>query len=484
MPSSELPDLVEIDREIGLKGSLYEFTEMCWPIVEPGQPFIGGWHLGLICEHYEACLRGEIDRLVVNVPPGMTKSRETCVFFPTWDWIRAPHLRFIFASFDQQLTRRDAADSLAFIHTDWFQARWGYILQVPKISPVDIIQTGAKGWRLATSVGGKATGWHGHFQIIDDPIKPRDAAALTGQALEDNKNWLKGTMASRWVKPGINCRILIMQRLHEDDLAAVMKEEGATVVSLPMHYDPQVRCFTKWGQDQRTTEGELLCPQRYDEASVKLIQREMGGMVAAAQLEQSPVPKGGLIFKEENLKQYWKVLPSKISQAVQSWDCTFKKLDDNDYVCGGVWYRCGSDYYLVDRVWRRMTFTETCAAVRALTAKWPKVIAKLIEDKANGSAVIDTLHKEIPGIIEVEPEGGKEARANAISPLFEAGNVWLPDPEMPGYEWVELEYKPELCKFPRGKKDDQVDMTTQALLYLHQKRSYLDEAMTKLRKKT
>ncbi len=461
-----------LEAELGSR-SLHDFIKMSWGQVEPSQPFIDSWHVGVLAEHYQACANGEIDRLVVNLPPGMSKSRITCVFFPSWAWIKNPGLRWMFASYDIGLTMRDASDSLDLMQSAWYKKRWGDKFMLPKVSPIGNIENGAGGWRFATSVDGKAVGRHADIQGIDDPLKPKD---LTKVALEDTKRWLQNTMASRWRKPGLNCRILIMQRVHTDDTAAHMLAEGAVHVCLPMEYVPRVQVESKWGGDPRTVEGELLCPERFDDKAVAMLKKEMGGMVASAQLQQDPVPEGGAVFKLAWFKT-WKVLPAKFAQIIMSWDCTFKGTDASDFVVGQVWGRVGGEYWLIDQVKGRWTFSETVAQIRKFIRKHPKAIKKIIEDKANGSAVIDTLHKEISGIIAVNPEGGKEARANAVQPFFEAGNVYIPDAKV--VDWVD-DYTTEMCKFPLGKNDDQVDSTSQALLYLHQGRSYLTDAMKRM----
>jgi predicted phage terminase large subunit-like protein len=153
-------------------------------------------------------------------------------------------------------------------------------------------------------------------------------------------------------------------------------------------------------------------------------------------------------------------LPSVCDEQIQSWDMAFKDLQTSDFVVGQVWMAVGADRFLLDQIRERLNFPETLEAVRELTRKWPHAAAKLVEDKANGTAVIATLQHEIAGLIEVQPEGGKEARAHAVSPQIESGNVYLPHPAL--YSWVN-DYLAEWNSFPRGAHDDQVDSTTQAL---------------------
>ncbi len=228
-------------------------------------------------------------------------------------------------------------------------------------------------------------------------------------------------------------------------------------------------------RDPRTDDGELLDPGRVTEEQMVQREKELGPF-SSAQLQQQPVPSTGGIFKREWLAKFWSppthhipgtiLLPDlKKMQLCQSWDMTFKKSADADRVAGGVWARHGSQYFLLDEVCRRMSYTETKQAMRDMRDKWPRARACLVEDKANGSAILDEMSKELSGLIAVDPEGGKEARAWAVSPLFQAGNVILPHPSMAGYWWVNA-YIEELARFPKAPHDDEVDETTQALNHL------------------
>jgi predicted phage terminase large subunit-like protein len=323
------------------------------------------------------------------------------------------------------------------------------------------------GMRYSTTVGGGGTGWHAHIQVVDDPTKPADVVAggdKARAALGKTWDWWQGTMASRKTDPGEFARVIIMQRLHEQDLAGRCLDEGGwTHLNLPMRFDSTRACRTPVGGDRRTEDGELLCPQRFTAEAVAETEKDMGPQVAAAQMQQNPSPAKGLIFDRDLLSNEYDERPAGL-ELVQSWDCAFKNLASSDYVCGQVWGAFGATYYLVDEVHGRMSFTVTCKAIVDMTAKWPSAIAKLVEDKANGTAVIDTLKQDIAGIIPVEPLGGKVARANAVSPLFAAGNVRVP--RVTAAPWVGL-WREEMASFPMAAHDDRVDATTQALAYLH-----------------
>lgn len=207
-------------------------------------------------------------------------------------------------------------------------------------------------------------------------------------------------------------------------------------------------------------QGEALHPERYPLEQLLKIKAAIGTRDWEALYQQHPTPEGGTIFHEEWLK-YWlpKDLPN-FDQMVLSWDMTFKEGDASDFVVGQAWGRKGGDFYLVDQMRGRWGFTDTMERFKCLAEKYPQATRKLVEDKANGPAVIDSLKHHISGIIPVEPDGSKVARAHAVTALFEAGNVYIPDPSL--FPWVR-EYITELTQFPSVAHDDQVDATTQAL---------------------
>lgn len=483
-----LPHAAAIDREIGMRGSFYDFVKMAWPLIEHGRPFNDNWHIGAMCEHLEAVFRGQIKRLCINVPPGSMKSLSTSVMWQPWCWIQDPGYRFILGSFDESLVgKRDGTKVLDIVRSKWFQTRWGDRVMIKGSDPsTSEFYTTKGGMRFATSVGGKVLGRHGNAFVIDDPSKPQTMSDLT---LAEARRWKQETTASRLLPGG--AFVLIMQRLHENDLAGVAEEEGGyDFLRLPMRFDPDQRCTTSIGfSDPRTTEGELLWPSYKDETEVAQIEKDMGGRdtaTVAAQLQQSPAPAKGLIFQRDTF-QYYQELPSSFDFVIDSWDCAFKDKDGNDFVAGQRWGLKGSAYYLFPfRVKARMSFVKTCAAVKSFRDKsdprgrpYPKANAILVEDKANGSAVMSALASEVSGLVPINPEGGKVARANAITPLYEARNVWHPDRNVA--PWIE-DHETSLLKFPKGKNDDDVDAQTQALNYLRDKTSKFAAAMDRLAK--
>lgn len=467
----------EIDREIVSKGGLRGFVSVAWDQLEPAK-YVHNWHVEEISEHLEAVTKRQIRRLIINIPPGCMKSLLVSVMWPAWVWTLQPEHKWIFASYEASLSLRDARKMRNLVESAWWRMRWPDVfLPHEKARSVREFDNNEGGFRFSTSVSGGVTGRHGDTQVADDPLRPLDiegGRAATGVKIEENKVWWKGTMPTRMADPQTSARVIVMQRLHEKDLTGEMLAEGAADgekyehLCLPMRFEVARKSVTIIGGDRRTKEGELLWPERFPEAEVARLERELGSQSAAAQLQQSPSPTGGGVFKVDWVK-HWGMPgtefpnhpPLKEMHVIQSWDCTFKGLNTSDYVVGQVWGFWKVHAFLLDQVRGQWSFTETCAALEKLSAKWPKGWVKYVEDKANGPAVVNVMKDKVPGLKLVNPEGGKEARANAVQPIWEGGNVWLPHPTIA--PWVG-HFEHELTIFPAGAHDDQVDAMTQALL--------------------
>lgn len=493
-------DLVQVQRAQGFKGGLHRFVRMAWHVVEPSRPFSDNWHIGAVSEHLEALYRGQIRKLCINEPPGCMKSLLCNVFFPAWAWIQDPGYKTIASAYDARLVgKRDGGKLLELIRDPWFRARWGDRVMVATDAGVNYFETSAKGFRSATSVRGPLTGQHANGLGIDDPHKAQE---LTDNALDASEDWYRGAARSR-VLPG-GWFLLIMQRLHERDLAGrLLRDGGWEHLMLPMRYEPSRACSTSIGfKDPRTTAGELLWPQYKTEQDVSEMEKEMGSQVASAQLQQKPAAAGGVVFMRPWFK-FYTVAPGRFDGGCHSFDFTFKDTSKRsggkiDFVGAGVYGRKGADFYLLDLHLERLDFPGSLALVKKQAKKWPHTTAKLVEGKANGPAVISMAKKDISGLIEIEPQGGKEARANAVAPLYEAGNVWYPHPDgaitnvATQTEPVKLPFiwdgRPanvdphldSMAGFPFAEHDDDVDVETQALLYLRNRANKFLEAMKAL----
>jgi predicted phage terminase large subunit-like protein len=458
--------LIDLDRAFIKKGGLRKFIELSWHEIEPGKSFIPGWHIDAICEHLEAISKGQLTRLVINIPPGCMKSLTACVFWPAWVWTFRPETKWIYASYSMALSRRDNLRMRRLIESDWYRVRFGNAFR-----PLDDNWGTAKfvndraGFRLCTSVDGTVTGEHADVQVCDDPIKPQD---ISKTSLTNCLEWWNETMASRLVDFKKSARVIIMQRLHVNDLAGEMLRSGGYEhLCLPMELERRFICSTSIGfKDSRSKEGELLWPQRCNEASVAEIKKGIGTeRGVAAQLQQHPVPHSGAIFKKDALK-FYEVSP-KTPTVITSWDCTFKETGSS-YVVGQAWgvSHDHEHYVLLDQVRARLSFSETLNSIRKFALKYPQSSAHIIEEKANGSAIIDMLQDEIPGLKPVLPEGGKEARAHAVEGLWSAGRILLPDISIAS--WIN-DFVQEVLEFPSSINDDQVDAMTQALTWLRER---------------
>lgn len=437
--------------------SLSAFARACWHVVEPATPYKHGWHIDAICEHLEAVSRGDIRNLVINMPPRHMKSLLVCVFWPVWEWTTKPETRWLFASYAQTLSIRDSLKCRRILESAWYQGLWPAVSLVGDQNQKARFENKSTGYRVATSVGGSATGEGGDRVVVDDPHKVGDIPS--DRIRESVFGWWNEEMSTRGNDPRTVAKVIVGQRVHEQDLCGyVLDQGGYEHLCLAAEYDGP-RSFTslEWS-DPRQEDGELLWPNRFGKQELDELKSRLGAYASAAQLQQRPSPAGGGMIKREWWR-YYSERPESFDEMIQSWDMAFKSTSGS-YVVGQVWGRIGTDFYLLDQVRRKMDFPDTINAFKHLYLQWPDSSAILIEDKANGPAIIDTLKGEIPGIIPVTPEGSKLARISAVSALIEAGNVFLPEPT--NWPWV-ADLLAEAEAFPVGPTDDQIDAMSQAL---------------------
>lgn len=457
------------------------FVNFAWPVLEPSTKYVDNWHIHAICEHLQAITRGELTRLIINLPFRMLKSTLVSQAWPAWEWLNTPSTQWLTASFAKDLAIRDAVNSRRIIESDAYQQCYGDLFAMTTDQNVKSrYENTARGTRFVTSTDAGATGFGGNRILVDDPLNAKEADSEI--ARNASIEWFRGTISTRFNNPKEDAAVIVHQRLHENDLTGFLLREQPGIwehLVLPMRHESK-RMVTFGGKvmekdvsdivtitgfsDPRTEEGELLHPARLDEEGVKILELSLGAYHTAAQLQQNPTSRGGVIFKRGDWK-FYKALPT-MDEVVLSLDCTFKgetgKNKKVDFVALQVWGRKGSDKYLMKRIKERMGFSATVAQLKAVAAQYPGYTAILIEDKANGPAVIETLQKEraLSAVIAINPEGGKTARAYAIQPEHEAGNLWLPDPSID----ADIEtYLNELSAFPASVNDDETDATTQAI---------------------
>lgn len=455
----------EIEKEMAER-HFRKFARQAWPVVEPATPFTDNWHFDAVADHLAGVSRNHIRRLLICIPPRHGKSTLVSILWTCWEWLRNPARRFLFSSYSAELAERHSVACRRVIESQWYQQRWADRFQLTADqNEKNRYENNKSGYRLAIGVGGAATGEGGDILVVDDPHNVRYAESDTVR--QTTVDWWTRAMSTRNNDPRTGARVIVMQRVHENDLAGhVLRQGGYETLILPTEYEGSTHVTGIGWRDPRTQQGELLWKDRFGPAEVEEQKRDLGSYAAAAQLQQRPAPAEGGILK----RHWWKLvreMPRQFDEMIQSWDCAFKETSSSDYVVGQVWGRIGADKYLVDQVRRRMDCPTTIQQIVRLSEKYPKAEAKLIEDKANGPAVIAMLKHQLTGLIAVNPGGGKEVRAHAVSPQIEAGNVYLLDPEVAA--WV-AGFIDECAAFPQGANDDQVDAMTQALLRLGSRR--------------
>ena len=470
-------------RELTKRHGLPYFIERFWPAIEQ-VPFVNSWHIGAVAEVLTAVSRGQIKRLVINQPPSTSKSTIASVLWPAWEWTLDPSLRWITTGFGERLVLRDAGRMLSILRDPVFRAAWPEVQLTKTKPPESLIETTLRGRRYSVQLGGEMTGWHGERILLDDPIKPNDADAVTGRKLEETNSLVTGTLFSRLVEGPRSAIVCIAQRLASGDPPELLLDQGFEHLMLPMRYVPNAawdRGCSLGKLDRRTEPGELLCPDRYPEESVRAL--EVGletPQNIAAQHQQNPTPKTGSFFEAGWFHPY-DHLPFEV-RYVQSWDLGFKggrganARQAHSRVHGALWAYTRNRYYLVDETIGTWNYPETKRRFAAAQSRWSEydIEAILIEDKANGIALIDELKADYPEIRPIEPHGSKEDRAARHSAAFEAGQVFVPEEP-----WVE-EFKSELIKFPKQKQNDRVDTTSQAFDYMRDRTRRYAEALAGL----
>lgn len=423
--------------------------------------------LELLDRELVAVAEGKTTRFMFFMPPQEGKSQRVSRWFPLWMLRRNPELRIAIASYELGVARR------------WGRQIRSDIRQNPQLEMrVRTDTAAAHEWELAghtggvycAGVGGPLTGRPVDLMIIDDPVKNREQADSETYR-EVAKNWWQETVATRLGEA--TPVVLIMTRWHDEDLAGwLIKEQPDAwrVINVPALADHDPAKGETDPLDRQPGEFMISARGRTREGWEQR-RKDLGSRGWQALCQGAPAPAEGTLLKRSWWRHYpapvWRQHPDgtcrvsdEFDAVLQSWDMTFKDTDGTDYVVGQVWARRGTHAFLLDQVRDRLDFPSTCRAVEALSAKWPQATMKLIEDKANGPAVITTLTAKVGGMIAVQPQGSKYARASAVSPVVEAGDVRLPPPELA--PWVN-DFIEECAAFPTGTHDDQVDGMSQAL---------------------
>mgnify|MGYP003520362565 FL=1 len=451
-------DAIEAERILCARSFAY-FIKRAWPHIIPDK-LRWNWHMDAMAEHMQALATGGIasNRLLINVPPGASKSTIVGVMYPAWLWGPGgqPWHRYIGAAHEQGLAVRDNRMTRELVTSEWYKRLWPLTLKGDQNEKL-YFENDKRGFRQACAVA-SMTGRRGHTIGLDDPLSPEKAHS--DKERETALRVLSETIPTRLNDPATSAIVIVMQRLHERDPSGYVLSEGLGYehLCIPMEYEPARHCSTSIGwSDPRKDDGELMFPDRFPQSVIDRDKRALGSYAWAGQMQQRPTPTGGGIFKDHWWQYY--TAPPKIEWRAIYADTAQKTGQKNDYSVLECWGRSANGQaVLLDMVRGKWEAPELMVQSRAFYAKH-KAMADLgplrklaIEDKVSGTGLIQTLKREGLPVIAIPRDRDKEMRANDAAPMIEAGNVLLPR-DAP---WLS-DFLAEATAFPNGAHDDMLD---------------------------
>lgn len=450
------------------------FLKCAWREIEGDTDLVWNWHLDYLCDEYQAAIERVGARepklldIVTNIPPRSLKSSVATIFLNAWAWTRWPWMKFITASYSAELANQHALKTRAVIQSDWYRSNWPSVIMRKDQDRVSEFTNTRGGFRKAVGVGGSVTGLGGDVLLVDDPINPLQA--FSEAHIQRAKDWFSLSFQNRLNDHHIGIRMIIMQRLHEDDLSGFVIERDPDRwkhIQIPGEDSykikpPELEKFYVKG---------LFFPERFTRADLNQFKIDYGEIGYANQIGQSPSPLEGTIFKAKHFKRYRPGdIPSECDRETMSCDLTFKKTGTSK-VCVQIWKTDGVRHYVVPVINEKLSYVETKDAILRTINDFPRAYAKLIEDKANGSALLSDFELTVPGLIAVEKSKSKIENASLASVAYQAGNIFVPEgPD--GDSFIQ-----QHLMFPRAKFNDQVDCATQYIIHQMQGRSDAFEAV-------
>lgn len=449
---------VVLDRRI-CESSFEEFVKRAWHVLEPETELKWGWAMSAICQHLEAVNDGRIRRLLINCPPGVMKSLLVSVFFPCWEWIKNPHLKYISTAFQQDLAVRDARKMRLVIESDWYQERWPLTLADDANSKT-FFENNNRGFRASTAFT-SITGKRGDRVILDDPHSVKGGESDV-QRMETVKTF-REALPSR-VNGKESAIIVVMQRVHENDVSGniLSRETNYVHLCLPMFFDPDRRCSTEIGfTDPRTYDGELLFPELYDAERTKELADEMGSYAASGQLNQLPVPRDGGLFKREWFDdKLLQAMPNDV-RWVRGYDLAAGTKKQHDFTSSALVGMTNDNRIIIADVKNEKLSPNAVRSLIRQTAEYDgqHVRISIPQDPGQaGLAQTEQFRQDLMGYdFKFSTESGdKQTRALPLAAQAEAGAVYY----VKG-DW-NATFFDQLCNFPNAKNDDMVDSVTRA----------------------
>ena len=452
---------IEATLAAALRQDLYTFVQAFFPIVSAGDPLQLNWHLEAITYALMRVMRGEIKRLIIAVPPRHLKSICASVAFPAFLLGHCPKHRIICVSYSESLARTHANDCRALMRSPLYRSVFPRTIISPDKDSEFEFRTTERGYRLATSVGGTLTGRGGNIIIIDDPMKPQDAQSELARSAV--LQWYGNTLLSRLDNKSTAPIIVVMQRLHVDDLAGhLIEQSGWHVLNLPAIAETDETVLLSPIHVYRRRLGEALHPEREPLEVLAEIKKSMGSKEFSAQYQQEPVPPGGDMIKWAWFRRYGETPQLQYGDRILlSWDTAGSVGELASYSACVVLLVRGDATYVLDVIRERLEYPDLKRKVLSTYQHWRSVWANctlLIEDKGSGQSLIQDLRSGGIFPVAVNPKGDKVMRMHGHTARIEAGTVVLPQ----SAPWLS-EFEREVMAFPGGRHNDQVDALSQGL---------------------
>jgi predicted phage terminase large subunit-like protein len=481
-PRKRIRKLQPLEGAAGLRPLLAEclandfaaFARKAWTVLHPQNKLVWSWHYDYLCELLTLVRRRQLLRLIINVPPRTLKSTLVTILFPIWVWISEPEHNFLTASYSLDLSTEHSFKRRSLLKSSWFQGLWGdkFRLAADR-NQVAQFTNDRLGSMIATSVGASVLGRGGSTLILDDPTTVSQALSDTERT--NANNWLDNTFRSRLDDPASGALIVVMQRLHEEDVTGYLLEREPGVwnhVCIPLVAEADESWnFPISRRVVLRKASEVLMPERFPPPIVDELRSRR--QIFAGQYQQRPVPVDGNMIKRKEVRYYGGIdpatgvaderLPETFDFKMISVDCAFKDSAKSDYVAIGIIGVKGRKRYLLNIVNHHLDAGATEAEIRRQRDVYRPIRSVLVEDRANGSAIIERLKLNIPRVIAIQPQGGKIARMFAAAPEWQAGD-WFVNRNA---AWTEP-FVEQITTFPAAPNDDMVDMMTQAAAWLLQ----------------
>lgn len=441
-----------------LRTNLTAFAEKVFQTTSRGDTYRHNWHLEALGHHLQEVAEGRIKRLLVTMPPRNLKSTFCSIALPAWMLGRSPTKKIIAITYGAELSKAQQNDFRAVVTSAWYQRLFPAMRVDPRKDTEQEMRTTTRGMRFATTVGGNLTGRGGDLLIIDDPLKASEAYSEAARLAVNA--WYRETLLSRLNDKVNGAVIVVMQRLHDDDLAGyLLREDGANWIHLDLPAIADTEQFIPVGPGRlhHRRVGDVLNPAHEPMSVLDEQRRAMGSELFEAQYQQRPVPPGGAMFKRHWLEIRHPAWIDDAEEIIISIDTASKANARADYSVATVWAARGEAMHLAHVARERLDYPDLRRLVIDLKQRWPRAII-LVEDTGVGTALIADLERAGIGAIAVLPERDKISRAMGETAFFEAGAISI----APDAPWREA-YLVELLAFPGGRHDDQVDATIQAI---------------------